>query len=155
MHRKKRIFGILKESQSSVKVACQYPMFNERGLQPVSLGICTLLGFILGFLFLVNYDHNAVTVKLISLPGVLWINVLHFAAFPLAFTSLTTAVTSLKRKVLGNIVWQASLYFLGMNFLAAVAGIVLALVFEPGRFTRTMAASEQRMANQSSAPSMR
>ncbi|XP_064487651.1 neutral amino acid transporter B(0)-like isoform X2 [Ornithodoros turicata] len=95
-----------------------------------------LLSVIIGFLFGSLLRHSGTwtlqEAALLRLPGDIFSRVLHCLSIPLAMTSVTGAAGSWKRGMLVRVGLRTLVYILCTTCVAAVIGLILAMVVRPG-----------------------
>jgi len=92
--------------------------------------VATLVGLILGFVFAAVFGEAVAPIRFL---GDIFLNALKIVVIPLLFCSLVIAVTTLAdNRKLGRIGLKTVGYYLATGAIAAVIGLILAGILQPG-----------------------
>lgn len=108
----------------------------QKWLKENLLLLLTLLGVVSGIIIgsgLRPLNPSENTILIISYPGELFMRILKLLILPLIISSLIAGSASLNAKLNGRIAIRTLLYFLVTSSLNAALGVLLAVLFHPGR----------------------
>ncbi|XP_062260175.1 excitatory amino acid transporter 1-like isoform X1 [Platichthys flesus] len=140
----------LQSELDSVKVAepqeiqtyrrCNIVAFLKRNTFVILTVTAVLSGIGLGFaLRPINMSDR--DVRYLMFPGEMLLRILQMLILPLIVSSLISGTSSVDRKAYGRIGLRAVCYYLLTTLIATVTGIVLAVIIQPGNWSRNTSAS--------------
>ncbi|XP_062259871.1 excitatory amino acid transporter 1-like isoform X2 [Platichthys flesus] len=119
---------------------CNIVAFLKRNTFVILTVIAVLSGIGLGFaLRPINMSDR--DVRYLMFPGEMLLRILQMLILPLIVSSLISGTSSFDRKAYGRIGLRAVCYYLLTTLIATVTGILLAVIIQPGNWSRNTSAS--------------
>ncbi|XP_070774838.1 excitatory amino acid transporter 1-like [Enoplosus armatus] len=125
---------------SSSQNGCNVMAFLKRNTFVVLTMAAVALGIGLGFA-LRNINMSARDIQYLTFPGELMMRILQMLVLPLIISSLITGISSVNKRAYGKIGLRAFTYYMVTTIIAAFTGIVLAVLIQPGKSSRTASVS--------------
>ncbi|XP_060940034.1 excitatory amino acid transporter 4-like isoform X1 [Limanda limanda] len=119
---------------------CNILAFLKRNLFVILTVTAVASGIGLGFA-LRSINMSDRDVRYLMFPGELLLRLLQMLMLPLIVSSLISGTSSVDRKAYGRIGLRAICYYLLTTLIAAFTGIILAVIIQPGNWSRNTSAS--------------
>ncbi|XP_053293474.1 excitatory amino acid transporter 1 isoform X2 [Pleuronectes platessa] len=119
---------------------CNIVAFLKRNTFVILTVTAVLSGIGLGFALRPIHMSDR-DVRYLMFPGELLLRILQMLILPLIISSLISGTSSVDRKAYGRIGLRAVCYYLLTTLIAAFTGIVLAVIIQPGNWSRNTSAS--------------